>query len=68
MFKPLLEDAGLTPEICASLLGINSRIFNGWLNGTRDLPGYIIPELARVLGVRRGPHRRPSPSSSGHLV
>jgi Zn-dependent peptidase ImmA (M78 family)/DNA-binding transcriptional regulator YdaS (Cro superfamily) len=51
MLKSLLEDAGLAPEACASLLGISPRIFNSWVNGVRDLPGDVIPELASCLGV-----------------
>jgi Zn-dependent peptidase ImmA (M78 family) len=51
MLNSLLEDAGLTPGVCASLLGISPQIFKAWSNGTRDLPGDIIPELASVLGV-----------------
>ena len=51
MLIDLLNDAHLTPDTCASLLGISSRLFRAWVDGKRDLPGYIIPELASVLGV-----------------
>ncbi len=51
MILDLLKDAHLSPEVCASLLGISPHIFDAWVRGTRDLPGYIIPELASVLGV-----------------
>jgi len=51
MLIDLLNDTHLTPEACASLLGVSSRLFRAWAEGKRDLPGYIIPELASVLGV-----------------
>ena len=51
MLIDLLKDASLTPEVCAKLLGINPRTFEAWVNGARDIPGYIVPELASVLGV-----------------
>ncbi len=51
MLIDLLNDAHLTPDACASLLGLSPRLFKAWVNGERDLPGYIIPELASVLGV-----------------
>ncbi len=51
MLIDLLNDAHLTSEVCAALLGINSRIFKAWVEGSRDLPGYVVPELASVLGV-----------------
>src|SRR5690348_5135520 len=51
MIIDLLRDAQLTPEACASLLGISPRLFDAWVRGTRDLPGYIVAQLASVLGV-----------------
>lgn len=51
MLKDLLNDAHIAADTCASLLGLNSRLFKAWVDGQRDLPGYIIPELASVLGV-----------------
>ena len=51
MLIDLLNDAHLTPDACASLLGVSSRLFKAWVDGKRDLPGYIVPELASVLGV-----------------
>ncbi len=51
MFLPLLNDAGLSPEVCAGLLDVNPSRFAAWASGERDLPGYIVPELASVLGV-----------------
>jgi Zn-dependent peptidase ImmA (M78 family)/DNA-binding transcriptional regulator YdaS (Cro superfamily) len=51
MIIDLLRDAQLSTGACASLLGINPRLFEAWVNGTRDLPGYIVPQLASVLGV-----------------
>jgi DNA-binding transcriptional regulator YdaS (Cro superfamily) len=51
MLKALLDDAGLKPEACAALLGIAPHMFGQWVNKERDLPGFIIPELASVLGV-----------------
>jgi len=51
MLKALLDDAGLRAEGCAALLGIAPHMFEQWVNKERDLPGFIIPELASVLGV-----------------
>lgn len=51
MLIDLLNDAHIEADTCASLLGISSRLFKTWVDGKRDLPGYIIPELASVLGV-----------------
>jgi Zn-dependent peptidase ImmA (M78 family) len=66
MIKALIEDAGLSVTACASLLGVDSVIFDGWLNGSRNLPGYIIPELSSVLGVSQADllngHARQAPA------
>jgi Zn-dependent peptidase ImmA (M78 family)/DNA-binding transcriptional regulator YdaS (Cro superfamily) len=51
MLIDLLNDAQIAADTCASLLGLSSRLFKTWVDGKRDLPGYIIPELASVLGV-----------------
>ncbi|MGA8087450.1 MAG: ImmA/IrrE family metallo-endopeptidase [Terracidiphilus sp.] len=51
MLKALLEDAGLKPEACAALLGIAPHMFDQWVNKERDIAGFIIPELASILGV-----------------
>lgn len=51
MFKSLLDDAGLTPELCAGLLDVDVNRFSDWALGKRELPGFIVPELASVLGV-----------------
>ena len=51
MLKPLLDDAGLEPDTCAALLGIDPTLFTQWSTGQRDIPGFILPELASVLGV-----------------
>jgi Zn-dependent peptidase ImmA (M78 family) len=51
MLIDLLNDAQIDTDTCASLLGLSSRLFKTWIDGKRDLPGYIIPELASVLGV-----------------
>ena len=53
MMNSLLEDAGLSPEVCASLLGVNPKNFVLWASGDRELPGFIAPELASVLGVSK---------------
>jgi len=53
MMNSLLEDAGLSPEVCASLLGVNPKNFALWASGERELPGFIAPELASVLGVSK---------------
>jgi len=53
MMNSLLEDAGLSPEVCASLLGVNPKSFALWARGDRELPGFIAPELASVLGVSK---------------
>ena len=51
MFMSLLNDAGLSPTICAGLLDLDPVRFESWATGQRDLPGFIVPELASVLGV-----------------
>lgn len=51
MLMPLLADAGLLPEVCADLLGIDSKMFTEWANGTKEIPSYILPELSSMLGV-----------------
>lgn len=51
MLKTLLDDAGLRADACASLLGIDPKMFGQWVSRERDIPGFILPELASVLGV-----------------
>ena len=51
MLKELLDDAKLPPEACADLLGIDRPLFHEWVYGNRPLPGFIVPELASVLGL-----------------
>lgn len=51
MLRNILEAAGLNPKVCADLLGIDATLFYAWLNGSRPLPAFIVPELSSVLGV-----------------
>jgi Zn-dependent peptidase ImmA (M78 family) len=51
MLKELLEATRLQPDFCASLLGVPTQHLQAWMNGTKALPRYVIPELATVLGV-----------------
>lgn len=51
MLKALLDDAGLKSEACAALLGIAPHMFAQWVEKEREIPGFVIPELASVLGV-----------------
>ncbi len=51
MLRNILQSAGLNAKVCADLLGLDHKLFHEWLNHTRPIPGYIIPELSSVLGV-----------------
>jgi Zn-dependent peptidase ImmA (M78 family) len=52
ILKDILESAGIKPETCASLLGIDADIFNQWITGQRPLPPFIVPQLSSVLGIK----------------
>ena len=51
MLKDIINATKLPHNFCASLIGVDPIQFQEWLEGTRPVPSFIIPELSTVLGV-----------------
>lgn len=47
----VLDVAGLSPDTCAGLLGINPRIVKEWAAGQSALPPSVSTRLAAILGL-----------------
>jgi len=47
----VLDVAGLSPDTCAGLLGINPRVLKEWSAGQSALPPSVSARLAAILGV-----------------
>ncbi len=51
MLKDIISSTRLDQDVCASILGINPRLFNEWLIGQKPIPTFMLPELSTVFGV-----------------
>lgn len=51
MLKEIIDAARLSPEFCANLARVPIEQFREWVDGKKQLPDFVIPELSAVLGV-----------------
>jgi len=51
LLKDVVSATGLEQDSCASLLGIDPKLFNEWVMGQRPMPEFLIPQLSTVFGV-----------------
>jgi Zn-dependent peptidase ImmA (M78 family) len=51
MLREILEATQLDPSFCAELVRVSPDQFSDWMEQKRPVPGFILPELASILGV-----------------
>jgi Zn-dependent peptidase ImmA (M78 family) len=51
MLKDVIEATRLSPEFCAGLLRVTVSEFRDWMDGKRQIPQFVMPEFAAVLGI-----------------
>jgi Zn-dependent peptidase ImmA (M78 family) len=51
MLKEIIEAARLSPEFCANLVRVPFDQFRAWMDGRREIPSFVLPELSAILGT-----------------
>src|SRR5579863_1461622 len=47
----IIGSTGLGASFCAGLIGVSDERFEQWLQGSRSLPAFALPELSSILGI-----------------